>query len=46
VLDMPLELAPLTLSLYWSRQHEGDGGGSWLRRQVLERVVQLRRSTM
>lgn len=46
VLDMPLELAPLTLSLYWSRQHEGDGVGSWLRRQVLEKVIQLRRSTM
>ncbi len=46
VLDVPLELAPVTLSLYWSRQQEGDGGGLWLRGQVLERVAQLRRSTM
>ena len=46
VLAMPLELEPLTLSLYWSRQHEGDEALSWLRQQVLAQVDQLRRSTI
>lgn len=46
VLPMPLELAPVTLSLYWSRRHETDGATSWLRQQVLTRVAQWRRSTM
>ena len=46
LLDMPLALPKITLSVYWSRQHEGDAAMAWLRQQVLALADQLRRSTM
>lgn len=36
LLAMPLELPPVTLNLYWSRQAENEPGSQWLRGQLLE----------
>ncbi|CAD5108223.1 LysR family transcriptional regulator [Zestomonas carbonaria] len=36
LLEMPLELPPVTLNLYWSRQAEHEPGNRWLRGQLLE----------
>jgi DNA-binding transcriptional LysR family regulator len=36
LLAMPLQLPPVTLNLYWSRQAENEPGSQWLRGQLLE----------
>ncbi|MCU1719359.1 LysR family transcriptional regulator [Pseudomonas sp. 5P_3.1_Bac2] len=36
ILPLPLNLPPVTLSLYWLRQAEGDAAGAWLRAQLLQ----------
>jgi DNA-binding transcriptional LysR family regulator len=36
ILPLPVALPPVTLSLYWLRQAEGDAAGAWLRAQLLQ----------
>lgn len=36
LLELPLELPPVTLNLYWSREAESEAGNQWLRGQLIQ----------